>query len=109
MGVGAFGQWLLKGVDFNLILIFLGAMSFVSGVYEGAISDKELFKKSKIIDKINPGDLVMVDRGFNVLDILLEKGVDIVIPPFLGNRTHLSPQKGSQTCIIAKLLMHVEE
>ena len=48
-----------------------GAISFVSYVYEGASSDKELFKKSKIIDKINPEDLVMVDRGLNIRDILL--------------------------------------
>ena len=85
-----------------------GAISFVSDVYEGAISDKELFKKSKIIDKINPGDLVMVDRGFNVRDMLLEKGADIVIPPFLGNRINLSPQEEAQTRIIAKLRIHVE-
>ncbi|XP_062601105.1 uncharacterized protein LOC134262791 [Saccostrea cucullata] len=85
-----------------------GAISFVSDVYEGSISDKEIFKKSKIMDKINPGDLVMVDRGFNVRDILLQKGADIVIPPFLGNRTNLSPQEEAQTRVIAKLRIHVE-
>ncbi|XP_062620141.1 uncharacterized protein LOC134281722 [Saccostrea cucullata] len=85
-----------------------GAISFVSDVYEGSISDKEIFKKSKIMDKINPGDLVMVDRGFNVRDILLQKGADIVIPPFLGNRTNLSPQEEAQTRAIAKLRIHVE-
>lgn len=85
-----------------------GAISFVSDVYEGAISDKEIFKKSKIMDKINPGDLVMVDRGFNVRDILLQKGADIVIPPFLGNRTNLSQEEEAQTRVIAKLRIHVE-
>lgn len=85
-----------------------GAISFVSDVYEGAISDKEIFKKSKIMDKINPGDLVMVDRGFNVRDILLQKGADIVIPPILGNRTNLSQQEEAQTRVIAKLRIHVE-
>lgn len=59
------------------------------------------------MDKINPGDLVMVDRGFNVRDILLQKGADIVIPPFFGNRTNLS-QEEAQTRVIAKLRIHVE-
>lgn len=54
---------------------------------KGQSSDKEVFKKSKIMDKINPGDLVMVDRGFNVRD-MLQKDADIVNPPFLGNRTN---------------------
>lgn len=59
------------------------------------------------MDKINPGDLVMVDRGFNVRDILLQKCADIVIPPFFGNRTNLS-QEEAQTRVIAKLRIHVE-
>lgn len=41
------------------------------------------------MDKINLGDLVMVDWGFIVRDILLQKGVDIVILLFLGNRINL--------------------
>lgn len=49
-----------------------GAIAFGSDMYEGAIYDKDIFKKSKIMDKINPGDLVMVDWGFNVRDILLQ-------------------------------------
>lgn len=71
------------------------------------ISGKAIFKKSKIMDKINPSDLVMVDRGFNVRDILLQKGAAIVIPPFLEKRTNLSQQE-EQTRVIAKLRIHVE-
>lgn len=52
-------------------IIFLGVILFVFDVYEGVIFDKEIFKKSKIMDKINLGDLVMVDWGFKVWDILL--------------------------------------
>lgn len=62
-------------------------------MYEKAIADKEHLKKSKSIDKINTGDLVMVDREFNVRDILLQKGADIVIPPFWGNKTNLSQEE----------------
>lgn len=85
-----------------------GAISFVSDKYEWAVYDKEFFKKSKISDKINPGDLVMVDRGFNIRDILLQKGAYIVIPPFVGNRTNLSQEEEAQTRVIAKLRIHVE-
>ena len=50
----------------------------------------------------------MVDRRFNVRGMLLEKGAHIVIPPFLGNRSNLSPQEETQTRIIAKLRIPVE-
>lgn len=85
-----------------------GAISFVSDVYEGSISDKDIFKKSEILDKLDNGDLVMVDRGFNIRDLLLKKGADIVIPPFLGNRPSLTPKEEAQTRVIAKLRIHVE-
>ena len=85
-----------------------GAISFVSDVHEGSISDKDILKRSKILDLLNPGDLVMVDRGFNVRDLLLQKGADIVIPPFLGDRSSLTPREEAQTRVIAKLRIHVE-
>lgn len=74
-----------------------GAISFISDVYEGSISDKDIYKKIGILNKLNEGDLVMVDRGFNIRDLLLKKGADIVIPPFLGDRANLTPQEGAQT------------
>lgn len=85
-----------------------GAISFVSDVYEGSISDKDILKKSGLLDMLEPRDIVMVDRGFNVRDLLLERGADIVIPPFLGGRAHLTPQEEGQTRAIAKLRIHVK-
>lgn len=41
---------------------------FYCRVYEGSISDKYIFKKIGILNKLNEGDLVMVDRGFNIRD-----------------------------------------
>lgn len=72
------------------------------------MSDKDIFKESGILNKLNEGDLVMVDRGFNVRDLLLKKGADIVIPPYLGDRANLTPQEEAQTRTIAKLRIHVE-
>lgn len=64
--------------------------------------------KTSILNKLNEGDLVMVDRGFNIRDLLLKKGADIVIPPFLGDRANLTPQEEAQTRTIAKIRIHVE-
>lgn len=53
-----------------------GAISFISDVYESSMSDKDIFKESGILNKLNEGDLVMVDRVFNIRDLLLKKGAD---------------------------------
>lgn len=74
-----------------------GAISFIPDVYESSMSDKDIFKESGILNKLNEGNLVMVDRGFNIWDLLLKKGADIVIPPYLGDRANLTPQEEAQT------------
>lgn len=51
--------------------------------------DKDIFKESGILNKLNEGDFVMVDWGFNIWDLLLKKGVDIVIFLYLGDRVNL--------------------
>ena len=46
------------------------------------MSDKEIVKRSGILDKFEPGDVVMADRGFNIQDLLLAKETKLIIPPF---------------------------
>ena len=47
-----------------------GSCVFVSNAYEDSISDNQLTIQSGFLDHINPGDLVMADRGFTIRDIL---------------------------------------
>ncbi|XP_056123115.1 uncharacterized protein LOC130101424 [Rhinichthys klamathensis goyatoka] len=46
-----------------------GAMTFISQLYTGSISDKEITKKSGILDLLEPGDEVMADKGFTIDDL----------------------------------------
>ncbi|CAB1350362.1 unnamed protein product [Coregonus sp. 'balchen'] len=41
-----------------------GAVTFVSSLYEDAISDKEILKQSGIVAILNPSMAIMVDKGF---------------------------------------------
>ena len=58
-----------------------GIVTFVSSLWKGRVSDKELTKSTGLLEKLEPGDNIMVDRGFDIADILLP-GVTINIPPF---------------------------
>lgn len=85
-----------------------GGVCFVSDVYEGSISDREIFIKSNISDYLEPGDLVLADRGFTVHDIVESKQAYLNIPPFLNGRKRLSPQEEMETKRIAKQRIYVE-
>ena len=47
---------------------YSGALTLVSELYDGSISDKEIVRKSGILEKelCSPGDSVMTDRGFTI-------------------------------------------
>ena len=68
----------------------------------------KIFAESGILEYINPGDSVMVDKGFNVQELLLTKQATIFIPPFLGNREKFTKEEVVFLKRIAKARIHVE-
>ena len=101
-----------KGHDTFKCLIGISPGSlviFVSNLYAGGISDKEITKQSGILDLLESGDEVMVDKGFVIEDLLCPIGCSLVIPPFLtAQRGKFSKEETEQTQTIARLRVHVE-
>ena len=85
-----------------------GCVSFVSSLYTGAISDKEITARSGLIDLLEADNQVMADKGFLINDLLASKNVALVIPPFLGEKGHFSTGEVQRTHDIARLRIHVE-
>ena len=81
---------------------------FASDVVEGRISDRALVEKSIFLDEIESGDVILADRGFNIHDLVLEKGATLIIPPFLGKRKQFSREEIINTKIIARSRIHIE-
>ena len=84
-----------------------GAACFVSDLYEGSIDDVSIFEQCGILSHINPGDSLLVHKGFTVQDLLLPKQATIYIPPFLGKRDSFTKEEIIQTKHIANDLMNV--
>ena len=85
-----------------------GAITFISQLYTGSISDREIVIRSGFLSqKFENGDTVMADKGFQIADIL-PLGVKLNIPPFLGANTQMSAEDVVRTQQIAGLRIHVE-
>ena len=87
-----------------------GSITFFSEFYDGSISDKEIVKKSGILEKElwSPGDSVIADRGFTIESDLKELKGDLNIPSFLGGRAQLTAAKVKESQTIASVRIHVE-
>lgn len=85
-----------------------GAISFVSEAYEGSISDRKLVEVSGLLEKLEPGDEIMADKGFTIQDLLIPRGVRLNILPFLQGNTQLVANDVFVTKKIAQLRVHVE-
>ena len=87
-----------------------GAVSYISTLYVGSISDVELTRVSGFLQTLEgkEGISIMAHRGFTVKDQLSEMGVHLNIPPFLEGRTQLPPEEVKKGRGIASLRIHVE-
>ena len=83
-------------------------ITFVSSLYPGSISDKELTRQSGILDLLDRSDSVMAGRGFDIKDDLIMRGVHLNMPPFLRGKKQFKENELIITHRIASLRIHVE-
>ncbi|XP_040067788.1 uncharacterized protein LOC121834518 isoform X1 [Ixodes scapularis] len=86
-----------------------GLISYVSRAYGGRTSDTHITRESEVLTKCEPHiDKVMVDRGFLIEDLCYEHGLEMIRPPFLGQKKQLSPGDAKRNASIASARVHVE-
>ena len=68
-----------------------GAISFISPVFVGSISDVELTRHSGFLTTLEdkPGVSIMADRGFTVKDMLKQLKIELNLPPVMEGRKQL--------------------
>lgn len=85
-----------------------GAITFVSSLYTGSISDREITRCSGILELLEPHDSVMADKGFDIQSMLNKRNVSLNLPPYLRHQNQFSPDDILKTKAIAKIRIHVE-
>lgn len=85
-----------------------GAISFMSSIYGGSISDKELFLRSNLLQLLESGDSVLADRGFTVSKELRRVGCTLHTPLFLKDKIQFNLIERKENKKIARHRVHVE-
>ena len=94
-----------------------GAIIFLSNLYTGRISDKEICRRSGFFELLQKkiqsgsvltGDAIMADKGFLIENELKELGLELNIPPFLGQSARFPEEENIQTRTLAHHRIHVE-
>lgn len=85
-----------------------GAVTFVSSLFTGSISDEEITKRSGILDLLEADDEVMADKGFAISELLQDKKCTLTILPFLGQKGIFTKHEVIETQEIAHLRTLVE-
>ena len=81
--------------------------NYVSNLYTGSISDKEIVRKSWFLDELHPGDVVMADKGFNIQDLLALHETRLIAPPIM-KKDNVSAAAATLTRRIARVRVHIE-
>ncbi|GFY38818.1 THAP domain-containing protein 4 [Trichonephila inaurata madagascariensis] len=69
-----------NNVKFLLACTPSGKMSFVSKLYGGRTSDKQMIQLRVFLKQIRLGDVIFADRGFSVKDLVAERGASLILP-----------------------------
>ncbi|XP_040360557.1 uncharacterized protein LOC121048374 [Ixodes scapularis] len=97
----------------NTMKVLIGAtpdgyINFVSKAWGGSVSDREMVLQSGLFALLEPGDAIMMDKGFKVFD-LLPPGVRAYMPPFnKPSKGQMSKEDVNSTRKIASARVHIE-
>ena len=87
-----------------------GAITFVSQLYDGSISDKEIVSRCGLLtpELWETDDSIMADKGFLIEELLKPIHVRLNIPAFLGHKSQLDENEVNESQKIARVRIHVE-
>ena len=83
------------------------AVMFVSKLFGGRVTDNFITKNSGFVHHLIPGNEILADRGFTIMDIL-PPGVSLALPAFTRGRKELSEQEVTSTRRLADVRIHIE-
>lgn len=86
-----------------------GQIGFISQLYTGNVSDRELTIRSGFLDMPHNRDAMwLVDKGFQIADLAEPLGVSVNMPAFVGSRSQMNADEVFHTQNVASDRIHIE-
>lgn len=85
-----------------------GLLSYCSPAYAGSISDRQTVERSELLNKLEPGDSIMADRGYNIQDMFIGRDIILNIPTFLKGKSQVPGLKILEDRRLASQRVHIE-
>lgn len=85
-----------------------GAVTFISEGWGGRTSDKHITENSGMLDLLEPGDIVLADRGFTVTTEVGLRYAVLKTPAFTEGKPQLSPKAIEESRKVSSVRIHVE-
>ncbi|XP_056645815.1 uncharacterized protein LOC130451040 [Diorhabda sublineata] len=85
-----------------------GFITYVSKCYGGRAGDCFITSDCGLVDLIEPGDVVLADKGFPQIKTQVENKNAIFIMPHFGHKDQFTPEEVDETYNIASVRIHIE-
>ena len=80
----------------------------MSQAWGGRVSDKTITQECGLLSKLLPGDLILADRGFNIMELVDQYKAKVELPAFTKGKSQLSAEEVKQSRELARVRIHVE-
>ena len=84
-------------------------IQYISPIYAGSISDKELTKSCGYLDMMEPYSEIMVDKGFNISDECTARRIHLCVPPGKKGQSQMLSKDIQKTHKVANMRILVEQ
>lgn len=85
-----------------------GVITYISPLYGGSTSDRQIVERSSLFTMCDPGDSIMADKGFNVQDLFAPYNVTINVPTFFKKKNRMSGKIVMKDRQISSKRVHIE-
>ena len=85
-----------------------GGITFLSNGWGGRVSDKEITLRSGFMNKLQRGNLILADRGFQLAEEFAVYGAILKVPAFTKGKTQMSAMEVDKSRQISHVRIHIE-
>lgn len=85
-----------------------GAVTFILKGWGGRATDVYITENCGMLERLQPGDVVLADRGFNIHDGASMYCARVTLPPFTRGKKQLSQQEVDVARQLSRVRIHVE-